>query len=405
MVVSTITTQSTLPNPQVVTNQVVFPHTVTQALCQIHAQVNGVMHNLVRQQSQAKTDYRHCRFGKKNKFGNWITQIDMQGLTDEGLRRLGELSISEVASELRQRIFEVEDSWAMYGILRSVFARGAEPSFYGRKTQELLDFIRVKYQKPIALLAVTKQKYHAMKAEEFGKDPHEPLSDQEIQAISGFDTLWGPEQFLAHVKENAGQCQYLLYIRPSDPVDKLRNPGLAVEHPLLLDPDLRATIRANALTLNIDDPGDVNAIKLNDTKAYLQPLNMGVQVDSMDDLARFRQMAAYCLPGVTMRAKPLQGAYGCYGHVRGSVDSSKFFGKVRKEMKKRGAYLLQKELPAPKAVINGASYAYIDRVFVGMINDEPTWMGGHRELLPLDSQEAQSGRLHGNVSAIFKEII
>ena len=59
------------------------------------------------------------------------------------------------------------------------------------------------------------------------------LPDDEVLRLSGFNALWGPQQFLDHLVEHGGECAYLLYVRSSDPIQKLRRPEECIEHPLL----------------------------------------------------------------------------------------------------------------------------------------------------------------------------
>jgi hypothetical protein len=262
-----------------------------------------------------------------------------------------------------------------------------------------------------------------------------------VYALTGFDTIFHPSSFRAHVEQNNGECEYLLYVRSSDPVSKLRKPGEVVEQPLLSDSVMRRVIKAHSLTLNVDNPYETDVLcKINDTKAYMQPMGMayvaknesdlfsaeclaqmqtGVLVDQVQGQRLHPSFEAYLLScgvdsqlvakgEVFVRAKPMQGTYGCYGH-----HALLLTGKAKKrhalkaDMHTRGAYILQPELVAPCIFDpqSGITYGYIDRNFVTVLPDgTPVFMGGFRSLLPMVSQEAQKGRFHGNHETVWAPI-
>ena len=328
------------------------------------------------------------------------------------------MTTSECVDLLRHQIFEIENSLALYQLLERVCDREGERSFYTKSMRTLLDSIRNKFDMPIALLAVTDEKYEAIRATEFGKlTQAETLADVEIRALSGFDTLFSPRSFLAHLDMYRGECRYLLYVRASDPVEKLKRPTTTVvDHPLLGNPKIRRVIKEHSITLNIDDPtwpiGDPR--RINVSKWYLPKLGMAFPAHEETDINSdsFATFLSRSIPRpdsvspqeLMLRAKPAQGTYGCYGHERGMVGNT-FLRKLRKGISRRGPYLIQPEHPAPTVLnlADGVEYAYIDRVFLG-IGDSPRFLGGFREFLPADSAETKRGRLHGNKNTVFAAI-
>lgn len=395
--------------------RILYPEVVVAGLTALYEEYNRAFGPLVEANREWQTDYRYSL--QNGVPVNWAVQIDMVGLDDEFLQKVTDMSVEEVREIFRRQIFEIENSLALYHLLDRICDRGGERSFYSRGIRTLLDSLRERFGKPIALLAVTHEKYIAMLATEFGRVKGEPLPDTEVFELSGFDKFFGPEEFREHVMANGGDCQYLLYVRASDPVEKLKRPDTPVEHPLLGDTEMRRIIKQFAITFNVDDPtwlvGDPR--RINDTKWYMPRLGMAFPVMEETDLysTGFRAYLEYF--GVnpvdvetgrqTLRFKPAQGTYGCYGHLRGPVTSSKLQRELRVELRRRGPYLVQPEHCAPTAlnVVDGVEYAYIDRVFFGMLRF-PKFLGGFREFLPADSQEAKMGRLHGNRHTVFAEI-
>ncbi len=412
-------TKSSLSPSQVFPDfQIRYPKVVVEALRDLYDESNKAFTNLVEANREWSTDYRYC-FIDGNPV-NQIVQIDMCGLTDILIFELQNMQVGEVKRILRGRIFEMENSWALYQILRSVYENNGVKSFYGEQTESMLNSLRNKFGMPIALLAVTQDKYDSMKASEFGKNIDELLCEKEIFELSGFDNFFGPNEFVDYLSSNNGECGYLLYVRASDPVEKLKHPGITVEHPLLSIPHLRKIIKENSITLNIDNPEwhSHDLRRINDAKWYMPSMSMGFLLQTFDDF-NAKEFVLYlenhkiCFQDVlsgkiSIRVKPAQGTYGCYGHVRGRLTDGDFRKKVKNGLKNRGPHIVQIEREPP-TVYNIAQdslrYAYIDRVFFGNIDGISVWMGGHREFLPYDSNEVKSGRLHGNWQAVFGEIV
>lgn len=413
-----------------------YPHVVIQALGELYLEYNHAFGPLLAANREWETDYQYCCRGSVPV--NFAVQIDMIGLPDSFLSFVETLPAATVREVLRRRIFEIENSLAMYQFLERIFSAPRRGSVFQERFRSALADIRARFNMPIALLAVTDQKYLAMRESEFGCNG-ELLPDDEVVARSGFDCFFGPAEFQRHVARRGGRCAYLLYARTSDPVAKLKHPDLVVEHPLLSDPELRRIIKAHALTLNVDAPDMDFAQRINDTKAYAVPMGMAYPVASLADLvspeltSHLSQRKAYAdFNGVRLndafaaylraswlnpelvasgeamlRAKPMKGTYGCYGHVRGVLASSDFRGQLRSNIHKRGLYAVQPEmrLPLITDAVTGRSYTYIDRVFFAHTREEPYFLGGFRSLMPADSCEAHKGRNHGNCSTVWAEVV
>ena len=416
-----------------------YPAAVIGALGQLYQEFNLAFAPLIMKNREWPPDYQYC-FERDGTPINYAVQIDIVGLPQSFLDSAEAMTASEVRELLRGWIFEIENSLAMYQLLQRAFASNSQSSFFDQRFRSALARIRARFGKPLALLAVTDQKHAGMRESEFGNMNGEPLSDGEILELSGFDRLFSPAEFITHIKENEGGCQYLLYARTSDPVAVLRKPGLKVEHPLLSDPTIRRIIKANTLTLNIDDPGMGHDRRINDTKEYMPALGMGFPLCSSNNNLffspelsehlslgnayadfrgnRFSEDFAVYLQSrgidpktveageVRLRAKPMRGTYGGYGHLVGCVADSEFRKEVRAGMRQRGDYIIQPEMPTPYLTntTDGTKYTYIDRVFFSALDGETCFLGGFRTLLPTESSEAKHNRVHGNVDAVMAEI-
>lgn len=421
--------------------RVQYPEAVTQALVDLYAEYNGAFDPLVKANREWDTDYQYAMTGPKGTPANYFVQIDMVGLPDNFLQQSGNYDSAEIREVLRGRIFEIENSLAMYQLLMRIFARDGQPSHFDTRFRASLDTLRQMHGKPIALLAVTDQKYQAMKESEFGKNAEEVLTDAEVMRLSGFDRFFGPEDFKRYLEENGGTCDYLLYARTSDPVAKLRKPGTPVEIPLLEDDKTRRIIKAHAVTFNVDNPawGPSDRRKINDTKEYLPAMGMAFEAHSLEDLLSMglvkhmtsgkpyteyqgeRRLSsdfeAYLKSqGINpasvekgeqaLRAKPMKGAYGCYGHLTDMLGDRKFRQELRQNIDRRGPYVLQPELQTPFIIneTDGQAYTYIERNFLSTDGQGYRFMGGFRSLMPLTSVEAQNGRNHGSAHTVWGEI-
>ncbi len=259
-----------------------YPEVVIKALEKIYLEYNGAFSPLVERNREWENDYRYCIYG--GKFENVAVQIDMVGLTDAMLETLSRLSMEEVISLLKNSIFEIENSLAMYQLLEKQFRRDVEKSFFSLRFRTVLNHLRQTHRMPIALLAVTRSKYEGMLTSEFGKKPDEEITDAEVFELSGFDAFFSPERFARYIRENGNRCEYLLYARTSDPINKLKDSTRKNEYSLLEDATLREIIKRHAITCNIDAPDMDYRKKINDTKEYLHPMNMAYEIKGMKDI-------------------------------------------------------------------------------------------------------------------------
>jgi len=406
--------KSSLQPIQTLSNYItVYPKVVIRALAGLYQEYNHTFIPLIEANREWETDYQYCQDGINP--ANWCVQIDVAGLSDALLQELADMPEEEVREILRRKIFEIENSIAVYQLLEKFFSRDGNASLFKINFRKVLSGLRQRFGKPIALLAVTEGKYEDMLAAEFGKQPGEPITEEEIKELSGFDAFFGPDQFLEYLATHRGQCDHLLYVRSSDPVAKLKKPDLVIEQPLLGDPDTRRIIKANSLTLNIDAPGMEYNRRINDTKEYMPLIGMAFPVSSVEDLSSSafegyisRQgidPGAVARGEVVLRCKPTKGAYGCYGHISGVMTREKFRNELSRNIRKRGEYVVQPEMATPVVTNETDQYTYIDRMFFGIIGESPEFIGGVRNLMPTDNVEARRGRIHGNGSAVYAEIV
>ena len=426
------------PFSAVHTYRVSYPPVVMEALTRLFREYNGTFAQLVALNREWSTDYQYCQHPDGTGPINFAAQIDMTGLSPAFLERATGMSVAEVMDELNRSIFEIENSIAMYQLLRQLFADGDGASCFQQGWDQALESLRSRSSMPIALLALTDEKYQSLCQTEFDRDGGDPPSAEEVKRLSGFDRFFGPTQFKRYVQENGAQCDYLLFVRASPPLSQLKKPDTPIEHPLLADDELRRLIKARAVTLNIDAPDMVHERRINDTKGYAAPMDLAYPITVEHDLysrkfsdhlaangqfsdftgrGRLAGQLADFLErwGVDpervasgermMRCKPLKEAYGCYGHVMGPLSKSKVRQNLRRELRKRGGCVVQPEIPLLEAQVNGMACTAIDRVFVVVIDGEPHFIGGFRSLMPENTFEAQQGRNHGNGDTVWAEIV
>lgn len=417
-----------------------YPQPVVDALGNLYAEYNDAFAPLVEANREWATDYQYCE-RSDGRTANYFVQIDMVGLPPKFLRDAASADPMEVARMLRHGIFEIENSVAMYQLLERIYANETGDSEFKTRFRVSLNALRQRFNMPIALLAVTDQKFAAMRESEFGKVDGEPLTPNEVYDMSGFDAFFGPQEFADHVAARGGRSDYLLYVRSSDPVAKLRDPRVAVDAPLLADPDMRRVIKAHTLTYNVDEPGLTpgDPRRINDTKAYAEQMGIAHAVYTGDDvmdpefvahLNRRGSISDFTGPNifssaavdfmlsrgvdpsllasgtVPLRAKPMQGAYGCYGHHTGVVVDRDFRALLRKGVRERGPYVVQPELVTPTVVneSDGREYKYIDRVWMATDGTAYRFIGAYRSFMPTDSCEAAKGRNHGSQYTVWGEI-
>ena len=395
---------------------ITYPATVVEALGQLYLECNRAFAPLVRANREWAMDYQYG-FTLDGTPINLAVQIDMVGLPDDFLQAAARMPMEDVKAILRKRIFEIENSLAMYSLLERIFADAGGNSSFRTRFCIALEATRKRFGMPIALLAVTQQKYNAMKASEFGKEESYSLSDNEVLDLSGFDRFFSPKEFKEYLVSTHERCDYLLYVRSSDPVAKLKDPSFRVEYSLLDDLQMRMIIKAHAITFNIDAPGMPPAKRINDTKEYMPSMGMAFPVTREDDIWSPELMDYLNQEGMDiqavesgialLRCKPLKGTYGCYGHISGALSDGKFRRELRRSMRQRGGYVIQPEMMTPSLVntTDGKEYTYIDRNFMAIIDNCPKFLGGFRSLMPADSFEAKRRRIHGNSDTVLAEIV
>jgi len=379
--------------------QVKYPQNVVDALGILFSEYNQAFTTLIDANREWGTDYQYAFQVSENPI-NFMVQIDMVGLNGEYLTKAQDMDPEFIAEDLRRKIFEIENSIADYGYLKAV----------GVDISPVLDGIREKYQRPIALLATTNRKYQEMRVAEFGEAKEGEIVDSEkVKDLSGFDVFWGPDEFQRFLDANGGQCDYLLYVRSSAPKTQLRNPQSRELQPLLSNPQLREIIKANAITFNVDNPRFPlgAAQRINDTKLYMPQVGMGYPIYCITDLEteRFRDfLRDIGSEDPIVRAKPALESYGGYGQIRGNI-GPQFMRELNSVMRMRGPYILQDEKQNSRIVNeNGTEYVYIDRNYLGWCNGEVMYLGGERTLMPVTSQEVRSGRVHANEDAVLANI-
>jgi hypothetical protein len=430
-----------------------YPPVVHEALARIYDDYNNSFRRLVEMNREWETDYQYAMSPNGKPLNRWV-QIDMVSLPDGFLQEVGGMNVDELVRALRPNIFEYENSLAMYGLLQRLFSYEGQPSRFDTRFRQALDMVRQQYGKPIALLAVTDAKYQAMLRSEFGTlEDH--VSDEDVQRLSGFDTFFGPEEFMEYLEQNNGKSDYLLYARTSLPVDKIKNPDLYVDNPLLASERYRRIIKAHALTFNVDNPewplGDPR--RINDTKMWMGEAGIAFEVHQPQDLYSPRLLQDLASRGYNldeiiasgdksknevlgklfsqyppeqllsepfkahlktrgidpmqiakgeraMRFKPGHDAYGAYAHLI-NVGANAFatYKALATEIGQRGAYVAQPELviPTVQDAETGDTYMTIERNFAFTPDGENYYdLSGFISLMPSDSIEAKKKRNHGS---------
>lgn len=433
-------------------NPIVYPREVVEALRIILNEYTESFDQVVRLR-QGSGVYQPANFdGQYNNFGY---QIDMIGLSLEEMEKFQRLDPQEIAKILRGRIFEIENSLAMYNLMSGIFSVSEDyshKSFFGTNLDSAISAWEEFYGKPLVLGTVTEGKFSAMLLSEFGLENPSSLTSQLVRERSGFSGFVGPEE-LKRLIESGKINNVLLYMRTSYPTSFLKKPDKRVEIPLLEDESLIKALRERAITFNVDDNKEVMGIFenmpnirfiydpnlgilfefngetyspsiLNDTKEPLirmglvypltSPDELLTQEEYIDDRGKKRirvilnQEITNNLGTTQLRAKPAWLHYGGYGHVGGDFSKDdELRHELRRQMKKRGMYVLQPELSPYQFNHNNILYSAIHRVFFAYDPQkrEYRFVGGLFNALPINSVEAQKGRIHGNGQAVWGQII
>ncbi|MEM1312185.1 MAG: hypothetical protein AAGF07_01840 [Patescibacteria group bacterium] len=261
-----------------------YPTVVTEVLKEIYAEYRKSFIPLIEKNKEWDTDYQYCidKDGTPIIYG---VQMDMQPLLEGFLEKCSnnDLTKDQIKQIIKNSIFEIEGSMAMTPLLEVLFRENGEETQFKFAIRSMIESVRNVHKRPVIMLAVTKEKKEAILASEFGIENEDPQPEK-IRIDSGYDNVWGPEEFENFVNNNGEKDVPLFYVRSSDPVAKLKNPELKVE--TLLDNDeYRKIIKAHALTLNINNPKNVNEnSKINDTKEYMEKTNLGYIARSVKDI-------------------------------------------------------------------------------------------------------------------------
>lgn len=390
-------------------------------------------------------------------------QIDMAALSPDEIQAALKMSTTERHDFLIGKIFEIEGSIAAYGMLSNLFnqtaAKNINSSDWGVNWRKMIDSYRTTYQKPVVLLAASQEKYESMLGYEFGLTAEQiaaglhPTPEQ-VKLITGFDDYWGPaayqnyvEQLPAWTGQNLPAEHPLLYVRASNPVEKMKDPSFELKDSILDNPKLRQLIRAFSLTTNIDNPSAPFSSHVNDTKSYMSAMNLAFEVNledpdvklwisnqtnsngsgslklmgkNKDNTFILRLRDFLVSRGIDpegdfyLRAKPMVDVFGGYGQLKLKFQSGRP-GKMNileREMLQRGPYVLQPELISNSRIDAAATeHREIWRLFFGSLATEPENkqifpIAGLVNSIPATSIEIRGKveRVHGNIGASFREV-
>jgi len=389
--------------------EVNYPDRVTEQVLALAGEYNRHFSKLVEEAKNAETDYMHCYSPEADCYVNYFFQIDMRALPQKFLDTLATYDEATINQVLRRTVFEYEDSLAMNQLLRQCIPLADGTSVFAQGYDRIMDGIRRTYNMPIALLATTDEKVASIKAMELGIDPAQVASDELVRNLLGYDTLMGPNDLLQHLEANNGNSEYLLYVRSSFPVENLKKPDAEVPKTILDDEKIKHIIKKYSITLNLD--------ALRDTKRAMLDMGQGICINrsNYDEVIASNAIEDLLMDsGIAMsdetvlRLKPMDGVFGCYGHYSlpiKHIRGGKRKNKLRKEMQKRGDYLLQVELPIyTLADIDNQNQHYhaIHRNFVGY-NPETAQYEAVYGMMNMMSG-AYDGKVHGGRTAHFAGI-
>lgn len=397
-----------------------FPRKLLDAFSRFLVRYNTAFELLVEQNRESETDYQYCFVN--GKFINRFVQVDFRTPTQHFLNRVDLLSDEELDQWVESNVFEAENNLARLPLLARMFRRNGDESFFAKRYGQSLEHIRRTTGMPIALVAVTDEKYVNILREEFGiqdATPETRLPQEFVREISGYDMVIGPAETERLIK--SGEIKNILvYGRTSPPLSALRDPKLLSElHvPLLDNAEYRRALRAQSLTPNFDsysaDPDTV----LNDTKAYQEALGIAVPVRNLDDLTlthfmeylHRRRIEPEHYGMYKLRLKP-NLRYGGYDHIRGIPISAELNADQAREIEEAlryGTHYGQVEVfpTRIKNRRNGELCRSIERGFFAIEGDRAEnvrFLGSFGDMLLEDSVEAQKNTIHGQNDARWRE--
>jgi len=395
--------------PFMVRNQycVEMPANVTKALLEITHEYNTAFSRVVEQNLEIPSAYQYALDKETGEYINLVFQIDMRALPQEFLISLNSYEIPVIKEVLKRSVFEFEDSLAMLNLLRMQFETNGVSQFRDG-LDRTFDSLRTTHCKGIALLATTQEKLDSILACELGVEHISDVDDQTVKQLLGYDKLIGPEEYLGMLENNSAG-DYLLYVRSSSPVANLRDPRIEVPPTILDEQSIRHEILSNCITLNLG--------ALNDTKIALLSMGLGVEISS-ENLAQVlenREINELCaeygldIKDPRLRLKPRDGVFGCYGHHTMNVsdlEGGKRKKKIVKDLKQRGEYIVQAELPSTQFSSNGEILNAIHRNFVGynMQSHQYETIEGVLAMMPVNPN-ARILTVHGSSSSSYSPVI
>ena len=384
-----------------------MPAKVLKALMEITKEYNSLFSKLVEENLETENAYQYAFDKETQEYINYVFQIDMRALPQDFLITLDSYDLPVIKEVLKRSVFEFEDSLAMLNLLRQQFEINGE-SIFRTNLDSVFDSIRDQHSRPIALLATTEEKLSSILACELGVENLSDVSDQTVRSVLGYDTLIGPKEYQSLLKEGR-EKDYLLYVRSSSPVRNLRNPKLEKPKTILDLPEVRRSVLEQSITLNLGI--------LNDTKRSLLDYGLGLMVsdDNYQELINSTQVQELCESyGISeelkVRVKPLDETFGCYGHHSMQIDqlsSGKKARSLKKDLKNRGEYILQPEIPSNQIIDeNGDVFNTIHRNFVGYNATEHMYVPieGVFTMMPANPK-ARITTVHGSHKTMYSPVI
>ena len=409
-----------------------YPEQLLKVLWELYQEYNEIFQTLLEKNKESSQDYVNSAFETPT---NIAVQIDMTGMPPKFLSDISSWKYSD--TELKQfvssKIFEIENSLAAYSLLRNLW----ESSVFQENFDEQLDKIRATTSKKVKLLVLSEEKYKSVASFDawFIDDSQDRAAT--VRANTWFDDLYGPEDILKAKEENE---EALYYVRASLDRAWLKNPDWNFSQDLLSNHELRAYIKRNSVTLNIDNPDSEYDEIVNDSKEYMPAMKMGYRVESMADIFTqeyidymqiqkkkgtfewsiyCEQLQQYLLEKsysleqiqanwVELHLKPMKVAYWAFWHVSWDFTKSDKRQKLQKELTNRWSYILQPRMRNSECFdeTSAEGYIYIDRIFMGIdpLTQSPKFIGWFRNFMPKESQDGKKWIVHGSPKTVYASI-
>ena len=382
-------------------------------------------------------------------------QVDGPAYSDAFIELAATLPPEILAQFVIARAFEFENNIAMYGLNSRLWPYGTTNQTW----HMMLDTVRAKTGKKVAVLAGSEDKLSEMIVSELGIVKG-PVTPEITKSITGFDAYIDPDTLSEQLQRyNGADCDYVLYGRTSMPKSWLADPSSKVEMSKWQDPSLVQFARKFALTHNFDLSSThlTDSHLLTDTKEAMVRIGAVYPVSQISDIysqefiniarangisfnslavAGIQKLAAILkifnsnlilaqpfqayLRGrgmepemvakgeIELRAKPLRLHYGAYGHIIGKANRANFLLSLLKNLESRGPYIVQPEF-SNLIVIDidtELSYIAIDRIFlVRDENGQLAPMESVRSLMPTASIDGRRNTVHEGPSTRCARIV